>query len=81
MLIRLTCIGGNPELKAVKLNEDMISYSDSIMHFPKIQDYQEGPWFWKRNGNYYLAYASTCCPEGIGYATVSYTHLTLPTKA
>ena len=33
---------GNPELKAVKLNEDMISYSDSIMHFPKIQDYQEG---------------------------------------
>ena len=59
---------GNPELKAVKLNEDMISYSDSIMHFPKIQDYQEGPWFWKRNGNYYLAYASTCCPEGIGYA-------------
>ena len=59
---------GNPELKAVKLNEDMISYSDSIMHFPKIQDYQEGPWLWKRNGNYYLAYASTCCPEGIGYA-------------
>ena len=59
---------GNPELKAVKLNEDMISYSDSIMHFPKIQDYQEGPWFWKRNGNYYIAYASTCCPEGIGYA-------------
>ena len=44
---------GNPELKAVKLNEDMISYSDSIMHFPKIQDYQEGPWFRKRNGNYY----------------------------
>ncbi len=59
---------GNPELKAVKLNEDMISNSDSIMHFPKIQDYQEGPWFWKRNGNYYLAYASSCCPEGIGYA-------------
>ncbi len=55
-------------MKAVKLNEDMISYSDSIMHFPKIQDYQEGPWFWKRNGNYYIAYASTCCPEGIGYA-------------
>ena len=22
----------------------------------------------ERNGNYYLAYASTCCPEGIGYA-------------
>ena len=30
--------------------------------------YQEGPWAWKRNGYYYMAYASTCCPEGIGYA-------------
>ena len=30
--------------------------------------YQEGPWAYKRNGHYYMAYASTCCPEGIGYA-------------
>ncbi len=59
---------GNPELKAVKLNEDMMSYSDSIKNFPKIQDYQDGPWFLTRNGNYYLAYASNCCPEVIGYA-------------
>ena len=59
---------GNPTLYAVKLNEDMISYSGEIMKFPHIQDYQEGPWFWKRNGHYYLAFASTCCPEGIGYA-------------
>jgi len=31
-------------------------------------NYQEGPWVWKRNDLYYMAYASTCCPEGIGYA-------------
>jgi beta-xylosidase len=32
------------------------------------EHYQEGPWFYKRAGHYYLAFASTCCPEGIGYA-------------
>lgn len=59
---------GNPKLYSVKLNEDMISYSGEIMEHPHIEDYQEGPWFYKRNGKYYLAFASTCCPEGIGYA-------------
>lgn len=59
---------GNPNTYYVKLNEDMISYSGDIVKLPKIQDYQEGPWFYKRNGHYYLAFASTCCPEGIGYA-------------
>ena len=59
---------GNPNLYAVRLNEDMISYSGEILKFPHIEDYQEGPWFYKRNGLYYLAFASTCCPEGIGYA-------------
>ena len=33
-----------------------------------IQHYQEGPWFYKRNGKYYLGFASTCCPEALGYA-------------
>ena len=33
-----------------------------------VQHYQEGPWFYKRNGHYYLGYASTCCPEALGYA-------------
>jgi len=33
-----------------------------------IQHYQEGPWFYKRNGHYYMGFASTCCPEGLGYA-------------
>lgn len=59
---------GNPELYYVKLNENMISYSGEIVKMPKIQDYQEGPWIYKRNNKYYLAFASTCCPEGIGYA-------------
>lgn len=60
---------GNPNLYYVKLNEDMVSYSGEIVTEPtKPANYQEGPWVWKRNGHYYLAYASTCCPEGIGYA-------------
>ncbi len=59
---------GNPNLYCVKLNEDMISYSGEIMKFGQLKTYQEGPWFYKRNGKYYLAFASTCCPEGIGYA-------------
>ena len=59
---------GNPDLYGVKLNEDMISYSGDIVKYPKIQDYQEGPWFYKHGDHYYLAFASTCCPEGIGYA-------------
>lgn len=68
---------GNPELYYVKLNDDMISYSGKIIKEPSFIKtkgrpdsfhYQEGPWVYKRNGNYYMAYASTCCPEGIGYA-------------
>jgi arabinoxylan arabinofuranohydrolase len=59
---------GNPNTYYVKLNTDMISYSGSVTKLPKIQSYQEGPWFYRRENNYYLAFASTCCPEGIGYA-------------
>lgn len=60
---------GNPNLYYVKLNEDMISYSGEVVKSSvKPRNYQEGPWFYKRNGHYYMAYASTCCPEGIGYA-------------
>lgn len=68
---------GNPNLYYVKLNEDMVSYSGGIVKdtsFAKVKGqpdpfhYQEGPWVYKHNGHYYMAYASTCCPEGIGYA-------------
>lgn len=68
---------GNPNLWNVKLNKDMISTAGDIAKdtsFAKVRGqpdafhYQEGPWAYKRNGRYYMAYASTCCPEGIGYA-------------
>ncbi len=63
---------GNPNVYWAKLNEDMISLAGPIHKLDyKIQDYQEGPWIYKRNGHYYLAFASTCCPEGIGYAMSS----------
>ena len=60
---------GNPDVYYVKLNNDMISTSGEIVKEPtKPANYQEGPWVYKRNGHYYMSYASTCCPEGIGYA-------------
>ena len=60
---------GNPYVYYVTLNEDMVSYSGEIHQLDyKIEHYQEGPWFYKHDGRYYLAFASTCCPEGIGYA-------------
>ena len=68
---------GNPQVWYVKLNEDMISYSGDVVTDPSFakvrgrQDpyhYQEGPWPFKRDDKYYMAYAATCCPEGIGYA-------------
>jgi arabinoxylan arabinofuranohydrolase len=68
---------GNPNLYYVKLNEDMVSYTGEIIKDTSIAKvkgqpdpfhYQEGPWAYKRNSHYYMAYASTCCPEGIGYA-------------
>ncbi len=71
---------GNPNMYYIKLNQDMVSYSGEIVKDPSIAKvkskpdpfhYQEGPWAFKRDGKYYMAYASTCCPEGIGYAMSS----------
>ena len=59
---------GNPDAWWVKLNSDMISRSGTIGMVPRLKTYQEGPWIYKHGSNYYLAFASTCCPEGIGYA-------------
>lgn len=68
---------GNPNLWYVKLNEDMISVDGEIIKDERIRKiegesdpfrYQEGPWVWEHNKHYYIAYASTCCPEGIGYS-------------
>jgi beta-xylosidase len=67
--------GGNGPCYYAKLNEDMISISGDIQvasidftGTPPEASYTEGPWLWKKNNHYYLAWASRCCPEGIGYA-------------
>ena len=70
---------GNPHTFWAKLGEDMISLTSDVTKLPHIPNYQEGPWFYKRSltpnpspkgegSKYYLAFASTCCPEALGYA-------------
>lgn len=63
---------GNPELRYVKLNEDMISYDQEVgickiamteEAFSKGSHqtgttYGEGPWFYRRNDIYYMVYAA-----------------------
>ena len=59
---------GNPHTFWAKLGNDMTSLASGVSKLPHIPNYQEGPWFYKRNGHYYLGFASTCCPEALGYA-------------
>ena len=59
---------GNPHTFWAKLGNDMTSLTSGVTKLPHIPNYQEGPWFYKRNGHYYLGFASTCCPEALGYA-------------
>ena len=59
---------GNPHTFWAKLGTDMTSLTSGVTKLPHIPNYQEGPWFYKRNGYYYLGFASTCCPEALGYA-------------
>ena len=63
---------GNPELRYVLLNEDMVSYDEktgvvkipmTVKSFGKGShdtgtSYGEGPWFYKRDGLYYMVYAA-----------------------
>ncbi|HVF97312.1 MAG TPA: glycoside hydrolase family 43 protein [Flavisolibacter sp.] len=75
---------GNPFCYYVKLNEDMISYAGDIVPLPMTEEafakregnvkdrptlYEEGPWLWKRNSQYYLFWAGGPLPEHIGYST------------
>ncbi len=74
---------GNPKLKYVKLNEDMISYTGDIVEVPmtaasfgkregdpkRPSNYEEGPWLYKRNSLYYLFWPGGPLPEFIGYST------------
>ncbi|GIP53789.1 family 43 glycosylhydrolase [Paenibacillus vini] len=76
---------GNPELKYVKLNPDMISYDQNvgIVTVPLTKEgfgersgnasrptlYEEGPWLYKRGDLYYMVYAAGGIPEFISYST------------
>ena len=72
---------GNPNAYYCKLNEDMISLDGEIkqqnmtaeafgtMGGENPSSYVEGPWIYKREGLYYLVYASHGVPEGISYST------------
>lgn len=64
---------GNGSLWYVKLNEDMTSYSGSIVTInPKPTGFTEGPWMYKRNDLYYMVYAGMGNgTENIQYATSS----------
>ncbi|XXT25573.1 family 43 glycosylhydrolase [Sorangium sp. So ce429] len=76
---------GNPNLCYVKLNEDMTSYQGDVVRVPMTAEsfgqrtgsterptlYEEGPWLYKRNGTYYLAYPAGGLPEYIAYSTSS----------
>jgi arabinoxylan arabinofuranohydrolase len=64
---------GNNVLYWVRLNADMISTSGSISCLPQDNpafgpDFEEAPWFCKRNGLYYLIFASVF-PETIDHST------------
>lgn len=77
---------GNPYLKYVKLNKDMVSYSGEVVTVPlnkegfnvRFKDvekrpsaYEEGPWIYKRKNLYYLLYAAGGVPEHLAYSTAS----------
>jgi beta-xylosidase len=91
---------GNPNLCYVKLNEDMLSYQGSVVRVPLSTDgfgvrsnsdrataYEEGPWFYKRDGRYYLVYPGGPLPEHIAYSTSTsptgpwtYQHVIMPAE-
>ena len=69
---------GNPNLWYVKLNPDMISYSGNPVQVSlttagfgtrkdtsRATSYEEGPWFYKRGGRYYMVFAANGIPEQI----------------
>lgn len=74
---------GNPDLFYVKLNEDMVSYSGEVVKVEfdatnfgvrtgdakRKAQYEEGPWFYKRKGLYYMLYPAGGVPEHLAYST------------
>lgn len=43
-------------VNAIKLNEDMISYDDTVYHLEGTDDFFEASWMHKYKGKYYLSY-------------------------
>lgn len=82
---------GNPELRYVLLNEDMVSYDESVgvQKIPMTQEsfakgghmtgttYAEGPWFYKRSGLYYMVFSAF--GEGKHSEHLAYSTSTSPT--
>jgi len=76
---------GNPRLWHVALNDDMISFTGQVEQIENTTQsfgqrsgdadrptlYEEGPWFYERNDQYYMIFAMGPLPERIGYATSS----------
>ncbi len=81
---------GNPELRYVKLNDDMVSYDKSVGVVKQEMtaeafgpgsgnrscSYAEGPWFYKRNNLYYMVYPAF---GQTGGENISYSTSTSPT--
>lgn len=82
---------GNPELRYVLLRESMLTYDRTvgIVKIPMTEEsfgkgsqstgttYAEGPWFYKRNGIYYMVYAAFA--EGQGNEHLAYSTSDSPT--
>ncbi|HMA94543.1 MAG TPA: family 43 glycosylhydrolase [Polyangiaceae bacterium] len=62
---------GNGNLRYVKLNSDMISTSGSVASNVSLDQFVEGPWFYKRGSLYYMVYAAGSGNEKLSYATSS----------
>jgi arabinoxylan arabinofuranohydrolase len=74
---------GNPKLWYVKLDDDMTSVSGPVEEVPMTAEsfgqrsgdpnrptlYEEGPWFYERNGLYHMLFAAGPLPERIAYAS------------
>ncbi len=62
---------GNGKLYYVKLNEDMISINGDVKEVGPGDGifYDEAPWFYKRNGIYYMVFACEALPQSICYST------------
>jgi len=76
---------GNPKLKYVLLNDDMISWKGDIVEVPLTAEsfgkrdgepvadrpakYEEGPWLYKRGKTYYMFWPGGPLPEFLGYST------------